>query len=496
MNNAIKTGRIEYKVYKNGKKCRKDSLCKIYPEGAILLYQYGFEEIDVFCEIKTDGKDIDQVINDISAIKLPEQALCCDCLCILPETASDPTLLKAQLVVNSYMSEKEDDYNTCVLKQISDEDCRLYYVIINAFDPMDVFSFGRGRFNELTDPNCVREDSVFKQIKKWCKNTTFNQFRHAIEERVIGQASLSLVLVNVYQYLQCIANKKPISKMSMILTGPSGCGKTETMRALKEYFSKKIPGFIVSLVDMNQITGEGFKGQDTKYLVSELMAGGSDGIGIVFLDEFDKRLMPCYSGSGDNVNAEIQHQLLEAIEGYVFREGDSTVDTSKTMFIGMGSFDVIRQHREQRAASSCKFGFGVDKNNHEVDHFDEITRKDMIELGACYELIGRFGQIVNYGALSYAAIDNIINMRVNSVSEAIGIKITINKSMREFLHQNSNTNYGNRLIESLIRETVSRALVDVYTKETSVSMITITGENKYKIVKRTSVKQDEVMPGA
>lgn len=58
--------------------------------------------------------------------------------------------------------------------------------------------------------------------------------------------------------------------------------------------------------------------------------------------------------------------------------------------------------------------------------------------------------------------------------------------MRTFLHENSNTPFGNRLIDSLIRETVNMALVDIYTNDIFEPEIVITGKGKYLI------KQEEL----
>ena len=492
MKGYIKKKFIEYKIYKKGRVCHKDSICKNYPDGALLIYKDEPEQIRVVCKIKTDFENVRQIINEIMSIELPESEDAYNCLSVLPVEGYMSDSAKVRFVVNSYIIDSEDEYETRVISQFSDDGHKEFYICINV-----KFLFEANAFIRY-DPQIAHLVTGFKthqplsdQIKKWCNRTSFNQFKQAIESRVKGQANLRMVLVNVYQYLHVIAKGKSPAKLSMILIGPSGCGKTETMRSLKDYFAKEIPGFVVSLIDMNQITSEGFKGKDTNYLVSGLKAGHSDGIGIVFLDEFDKRLVPAYDGGGANVNDEVQHQLLEAIEGYVFEDDDRTVDTSKTMFIGMGSFDVVRKNRKDEAANTNRFGFGAaaTKSEHNIDHYEEVTREDMIKIGACYELIGRFGQVVNYGALSYEAIDNIIDMRVKSVSDTAAVKVSISREMRAYLHENSNTEYGNRLIDSLLRETVNAACADMLEKEIDASEIIVTGKQQYQIIKRRSSKR-------
>lgn len=44
-------------------------------------------------------------------------------------------------------------------------------------------------------------------------------------------------------------------------------------------------------------------------------------------------------------------------------------------------------------------GFG-NENDASVSHYADISRQDMIDIGAAYELIGRFSMIVNYHELA------------------------------------------------------------------------------------------------
>lgn len=482
MKNYIKTANIEYRVFDNGVKCLNRSLVRKYSSGRILICNVFERHTYVYSVIKTDFKDPEGVISDIKNIPLPKSEYCYFTICILPKEGND-----LDLDMVRYIIRQADQNFTCnktaLIYEIADTDKECYFIanlFIGINDEFFIKEFGLTLYRSNTislEPKT--DDSLLDQIQKWFIRTSFKAFKEAIETRVRGQENLKLILTNIYLYLQCIAKEQKIPRLNMILTAPSGCGKTETQRALKEYFKTEIPKLVISLIDMNQITSEGFKGHDTKYIVSEIKAAHSDGIGIVFLDEFDKRLMPQHSGSGDNVNGEIQHQLLEAVEGYML----DGIDTSKTMFIGMGSFDMVRAAREAKAKNTKKIGFGVESTYEEVDHFGKITREEMLELGACNELIGRFGQIVCYGPLSSESIDEIIDMRVSDVSEEFGVKVTISNQMRIFLHENSNTKFGNRLIKTLISETVGLAMSDILLDEIDCKEILVTGKNHYKIVK-------------
>lgn len=482
MKNYIKTDNIEYRVFENCVKCQNKSIIKKYSTGYILICHVTQGYTYVKCAIKPNFENPGGLIADIRNIRLPESEDNYYTICILPKEGNKVKLDRVSYIVGRVDLSRTINTIAPVYEK-SDADKEYYFipnVIAGIDDTFFINEFGLTPYgSSKITLEAKTSDSLLDQIQKWFIRTSFKEFKEAIETRVRGQENLKLILTNIYLYLQCIAKEQKIPRLNMILTAPSGCGKTETQRALKEYFKKEIPRLVISLIDMNQITSEGFKGHDTKYIVSEIKAAYSDGIGIVFLDEFDKRLMPQHSGSGDNVNGEIQHQLLEAVEGYML----DGIDTSKTMFIGMGSFDMVRAAREAKAKNSKKIGFGVENCNEEVDHFGKITREEMLELGACNELIGRFGQIVCYGPLSSESIDEIIDMRARDVSEEFGIKVTISDQMRNFLHDNSNTKFGNRLIKTLISETAGLAMSDILLDEIDCKEILVTGKNQYKIVK-------------
>lgn len=80
---------------------------------------------------------------------------------------------------------------------------------------------------------------------------------------MIGQEDLSLITTAIWAHLKTKHSGEFYSAPSIILSAPSGCGKTETFRALRDYFTKEIPNFPVTQVDLNSITEEGFKGKDS-----------------------------------------------------------------------------------------------------------------------------------------------------------------------------------------------------------------------------------------
>ena len=320
----------------------------------------------------------------------------------------------------------------------------------------------------------IRQETVYDQINRWINNVKYKEYEASIGSMVVGQAELKVLLVNVYLYLKDLVFHGKANRHSVILAGPSGCGKTETYRALKEYFRKEIPLLVISIVDMNQITPEGFNGKNTNFIINDLKLK-SDGAGIIFLDEFDKRLVPSHTSHGDNVNENIQAQLLMAVEGCKL----DGIDTSKTMFIGMGSFDAVRAGRKEEK----KIGFvtGQERPDKLASHYFGISIEDMTALGGLHELIGRFVTVINYGQLSPEAIDRIIDLRLSEISEEIGYIILLDDKMRAFLHANANTKFGNRRIYSLLRDTVNSAMIEILENNIRASLIMLTGAGTYQI---------------
>ena len=321
-------------------------------------------------------------------------------------------------------------------------------------------------------------DNVYCNIiAQWLEKTTFNEFSAEIHKRVKGQDQLDTILINIYNYLENMA-RGHFHSNNIIIAAPSGCGKTETYRALKAYFAKELSQLPIAQVDMTSITEEGFKGRDTKAVIEPLMVDADlGGMGIIFLDEFDKRLIPSYDSGGGNVNRAVQSQLLTTIEGTNFPDCD--IDTNLTMFIGLGAFDVCR---EKKSKVEKHIGFGAESEGG-ADHYEDITRADMIELGASYELLGRFGTVVNYHKLSDTVINEIIDGMVKDIGNSISMKVNITDGFRELLHSSANGKYGCRLIKSQLNDAAMTAYLHIQKNavDKTANTLEITGPATFQL---------------
>ena len=342
--------------------------------------------------------------------------------------------------------------------------------LINDDRPIKVVKKQDENIYIIDDDEPEEEDtpSVISEIRKWLDNAKYLDFYNAVASRVKGQKELSLVTTNVYHYLKNIVDDKKC-KNNTIIAAPSGCGKTETYRAISDYFKREIPSLVVHQVDSSILTPEGFRGHDVDEIIRPMEHANSDGIGIVFLDEFDKKLVPERGSRGDDFNLSLQNQLLTLIEGQSFSDIHGKVDTNNTLFIAMGSFDACRQKKSQ---SEKHIGF-EGGNTPGEDHYADITREDIINLGGTYELIGRFGTVVNYQKLSDEVIDCIIDDIVDNMSKEYGCEVVISKRTREYLHGKANSEFGCRLLNNQISDGVLKGYSALIANNEEVGDFTI-----------------------
>ena len=304
----------------------------------------------------------------------------------------------------------------------------------------------------------VKEDTVITSLEQWLHKTSYAKFRKIIEKRVMGQKNLGLFLLIVYRYIATVVADGEFPS-GIVLAAPSGCGKTETYRALRDYFRKTVPEFgnVITQIDAASLTPNGYKGTDISTITEAMEEHETGGIGIVFLDEFDKVLMPLGS-SGEDLHSNVVHELLTLIEGKT--EGE--IDTGKTLFVCAGAFDMCRRNRKDESKG---IGFITNTDAEDSSHYSPITKEDILSLSAAsHELVGRMSMLINYEPLDYVAVDKIIDATVGKVSSICGMKLKISDSMRDVLHKISNTEYGCRLFYNTIMEEAIKALTDMYEK--------------------------------
>lgn len=284
----------------------------------------------------------------------------------------------------------------------------------------------------------------------WLQTVSFNEFYDEISKEVIGQKNLKLFLAQVYNYIEAISRNRPINH-NMILAAPSGSGKTETYRVLRSYFAHHIPQMVIANEDLSQITATGFRGKDANELLREFAKRQSDGFGICFLDEFDKKIMPSYDSGGSDVNTITQGNLLTLVEGKeVQTRHGVTIDTGRIMFVGMGAFDVFREKKKKDVRRDIGFG-SIDPA---VETYSHLTKKDMLECGGITEFIGRFPVVVNFDKLSREGTRLVIHKFAMNIAKTYACDLDIKEDYIEYLIDTANGPFGCRELDSIIRSDV------------------------------------------
>ena len=331
----------------------------------------------------------------------------------------------------------------------------------------------RERFESLT-----YYEKVQNEISTWLSMVTFSKFYTEIEAKVLGQKELRVFLADVYSYLQAVANEMPINH-NAIISAPSGCGKTETYRALKKYFQKYIPDLEVYIFDISQVTATGFKGMDIIELIRRFVQYADndyrrvEAVGLVFMDEFDKEVEPRYTNFGENVSRQVQGNMLTVIEGAPILIPNMKVpvyvDTSYTMFVGLGSFSALR---EMSKDTKYPIGIGVEKEweacENERNEYHMLKREDFLDAGASAELIGRFPLICNYVELSEDIVRKVILKACENIKKSMLIRdLSISEDMMKELVSSANTTFGCRMIDAKIKALIMDAYADALMRRKS-----------------------------
>lgn len=313
-------------------------------------------------------------------------------------------------------------------------------------------------------------------IREWLATTSFIEFAEEIEKKIIAQPELRRACFIVYKYLEAIAYDKSISS-NFILAGPSGCGKTEFYRQIKKYFSQAgHPRIAVSCTDMTSITSAGFKGSEPSDILKGYVSDPASitGFGICFLDEADKRLIPVYSASAgktSNVSKEVQNGLLKIVEGAdITLLSRETVNTSKLCFILMGSFNDFKKIEADDNTHIMGFNRDDERLENEMRErealFRPITKEEIVKGGGTVELLGRFGQVINFRPMREEFFDALIEKVRQDVADSFSfLDIELMPEMIDCLKTQADTEFGVRYLDELIRGAVITASIDFYSSK-------------------------------
>ena len=289
-------------------------------------------------------------------------------------------------------------------------------------------------------------------------------------KRVQGQPMVKNAVFIIYNYLMALENGKLKNAENWLLTAPSGSGKTEFYRVVRDVFKEYNIPVPVTSVDLSLITEAGYRGENVDSIHDKLMEADpeTDGYGICFLDEADKKFLPSHTSKGDNVNSAVQSNLLTLIEGTVINTRKRTYDTAKTMFIFLGSFQDIRDGRQERhSKKSLGFSSEQEQTADFTDvasggFYDDISLQEMIDYGMKEELAGRITRVINFGKIPEEDMKCLIRSKANEIACSMGINVEIgDKAVDDFLASAYGT-LGVRRPMNIMRELIQDALSEVF----------------------------------
>ena len=274
------------------------------------------------------------------------------------------------------------------------------------------------------------------------------QIKAYLDRYVIGQEAAKRTIATAI-FAHGIRIRHPETHFpngTVLLIGPSGCGKTEIMRRIRDIAGLPMVFTDVSSLGMEQSTGRHME----DILLNLWQAAGKDieraEHGIVFLDEFDKLLLPAYAKSGLDKSNEVQSQLLTVLEGTTiemrFENKQMVFDTSNLLFIFAGAFhgieEDIRQDKLKRVSgSSIGFGGLLAKELSNRITRENINHEVLISYGMKRELAGRISDIAVLERLSEEELvrimteaeGNVWSCYQREVELVCGAKLSLSKDM-------------------------------------------------------------------
>ena len=290
------------------------------------------------------------------------------------------------------------------------------------------------------------------------------------EERIQGQPMVKNAAYIIHSYLEALEKGNLKTAENWLLTAPSGSGKTEFYRAIRDIFKEYSVPVPIVYIDLILITEAGFKGDNVDTISEKIVSADSksDGYFICFLDEADKKFLPSYTSSGDNVNAAAQSNLLTLIEGTPVNNDGKTFDTGKTMFVFLGSFQDIRDKRQDKQ-NKKGLGFGaVEEQTADFTDmagkgfYDDVTLQEMVDYGMKEELAGRISRVINFSRIPEEQMKELIKYKTAEIAAEVDLKVEItDKAVEEFLKTAYGT-LGVRRPMNRVRELIQDAVTDVF----------------------------------
>lgn len=312
------------------------------------------------------------------------------------------------------------------------------------------------------DPNERLLDMSFgeliKNIENFLKTNSPKSIYDHLCKYIVGQDQAKIqISIGVYYYLQKLVTPNVLdTNTNMLMVGPSGCGKTEIIRVLQTFLP--IP---VIIYDVASLTCAGYKGDNKDNILRPLV--GTDGVALVFLDEFDKICTPNITSTGTNFSYETQGQMLSMIEGNTIPidDGEAYINTRNTLFIAGGAFENMQIESKKKFEKKKSIGFASVSSDEKVDensHDYRVAITDVTKYGLRTELAGRFSTVITLYPLTDEELHGVVRKYISYYETMLNKKISFKK---DELNAEIKTNtLGCRHIKQIIYDILTPALFE------------------------------------
>lgn len=312
------------------------------------------------------------------------------------------------------------------------------------------------------------------------------EIKEYIDQYVIGQDDAKIAISTaVYNHMKRKRNPGITFPTDVVLLiGPSGCGKTEIMRRIRD-----ITNLPMVFTDVSSLGVSQTKGRHKEDILISLLneANGDMSVaehGIIFMDEFDKVLVPAFSSEGEDVHARVQGQLLTMLEGsdveIRYRGSDITFNTNHILFVLAGAFEGIDTYIKKRAEEEGKTNVGIgftSVSSKELDASiikENINHRVLVDYGMKKELAGRIEDIAvleslkkeDYLKILKESQDNVISKYRNEIMTMCGAYLQFDDEAIEVIVERVlNTKIGARALTTEVRKIMREVLYEAPTKK-------------------------------
>ena len=300
-----------------------------------------------------------------------------------------------------------------------------------------------------------------------------------LDDYIIGQEDAKMaVCTAVYGHGKRLRHKElKFAPNVVLLIGPSGCGKTEIMRRIRE-----IVDYPMVFTDVSSLGASQFRGRHKEDILLELYeAAGRKKAdaekGIIFMDEFDKLLLPAISERGVNIHDDVQSQMLTMLEGSEIElKADGMpllLDTSHMLFVLAGAFqgieEYIRSDKKKREKLPGNIGFlsPLEKEMDLAFVRDNINHEVLMEYGMKRELAGRVSTVAVLERLTEQDLmriltepkDNLIERYERELKLSVDADLIFTESaLLAVARQALKTPVGARALQSILGKAMRKVL--------------------------------------